>query len=85
MSAKILKTILMESLKGKIGSKYLKIQEPAAPKTKSSKYRKNSPMHKAILILMHHPNIVIDQDLINDARIEKNLGYYYFKIHYLLD
>jgi DNA primase len=74
MSAKILKTILMESLKGKIGSKYLKIQEPAAPKTKSSKYRKNSPMHKAILILMHHPNIVIDQDLINDARIEKNLG-----------
>ena len=74
MSAKILKTILMESLKGKIGSKYLKIQEPTAPKTKSSKYRKNSPMHKAILILMHHPNIVIDQDLINDARIEKNLG-----------
>ena len=31
-------------------------------------------MHKAILIVMHHPGIVIDQDLVNDIRIKDNLG-----------
>ena len=74
MNAEILKTILMDSLRSKIGSRYLKTQKAVTPVINSSKYRKNSPMHKAILILMHHPNIVIEQDLINDARIEDNLG-----------
>ena len=74
MNAEILKTMLMDSLRSKIGSRYLKTQKAVTPVINSSKYRKNSPMHKAILILMHHPNIVIEQDLINDARIEDNLG-----------
>ena len=74
MNAEILKTMLMDSLRSKIGSRYLNTQAAAAPVINSPKYRKNSPMHKAVLILMHHPNIIIEQDLINDARIEDNLG-----------
>ena len=74
MNAKILKTLLMETLRDKIGSKYSRAQEVVTPVIKRSKNRKNSPMHKAILILMHHPDIVIDQDLINDIRIKDNLG-----------
>jgi len=74
MKAEILKTILIDSLRSKIGSRYLKAQKIVTPVINSSKHRKNSPMHKAVLILMHHPNIVIEQDLINDARIEDNLG-----------
>ena len=74
MNAKILKTMLMETLRDKIGSKYLTTQKVVTPVIKSSKSRKNSPMHKAILVLMHHPDIVIDQDLVNDVRIKDNLG-----------
>ena len=74
MNAEILKTMLMDSLRSKIGSRYLNTKTAAAPVINSPKYRKNSPMHKAVLILMHHPNIIIEQDLINDARIEDNLG-----------
>ncbi len=74
LNAKILKNMLLVSLNEKIGSKYNDTKENSYSKTKQNKYKTSSPLQKAILILMHHPNISIDEKLIRDNHLKDNIG-----------
>ena len=74
LNAKILKNMLHESLSEKIGAKYTSSKEDKQNSTKIKKYKTTSPLQKAILTLMHHPKIEIDESLINDKRINDNPG-----------
>ena len=74
LQAKILKRILSDSLKDKIGAKYKTRQENIIEPSKNFSPKTTSPLQKSILILMHHPDISIDENLLNDSRIENNTG-----------
>ena len=74
LQAKILKRILSDSLKDKIGAKYKTRQENIIEPPKNFSPKTTSPLQKSILILMHHPDISIDENLLNDSRIENNTG-----------
>ena len=73
LNAKILKDIITEFLKEKVGAKYSMNEKPREV-INSKKFKTHSPLQKAILILMHHPNIKVDENLINDNRIKDNQG-----------
>jgi len=73
LNAEILKGIIYEFLKDKIGAKYSP-DNKSQNTTRSTKYKTNSPLQKAILILMHNPNINVDENLVNDNRIKDNQG-----------
>ena len=73
LNAKILKDIITEFLKEKVGAKYSMNEKPREI-INSKKFKTYSPLQKAILILMHHPNIKVDENLINDNRIKDNQG-----------
>jgi DNA primase len=74
LNAKILKTIISNSLKEKVGAKYI-IDNKGNEIIQKRKITKSaSPLQKAILILMHNPNIEVDESIVNDSRIEKNQG-----------
>ena len=67
--------MLHESLNEKIGAKYLSQADNVSIKKKTKKnFTTSSPLQKAILILLHHPNLKIDQDLLQDNRISDNKG-----------
>ena len=74
LNAKILKDILSESLRDKIGAKYISKVNNNKANVKVKKYKTTSPLQKAILILMHHPKMQIDESLVNDSRIKNNAG-----------
>ncbi len=74
LNAKILKDILSESLRDKIGAKYISKVKNNKANVKVKKYKTTSPLQKAILILMHHPKMQIDESLVNDSRIKNNAG-----------
>ena len=75
LKAPIFKKILHESLNDRIGSKYLPPSELKDPKKeKISSNKAKSPLQKAILILLHHPSINIDEELLSDKRIASNEG-----------
>ena len=74
LSAKILKNMLLVSLNEKIGSKYDETKDNSSPKIKQKKYKTTSPLQKAILILLHHPNISVDEKLIRDNHLKDNIG-----------
>ena len=74
LNAKILKNMLHETLSEKIGAKYTPMEENKKNSTKIKKYKAVSPLQKAILTLMHHPKIEIDETLIDDKRINDNPG-----------
>ena len=74
LSAKILKDILSESLRDKIGAKYISKEKNNRANVKVKKYKTTSPLQKAILVLMHHPKMKIDESLVNDNRIKDNAG-----------
>ncbi len=74
LNAKILKNMLHETLSEKIGAKYTPMEENKKNSTKIKKYKAVSPLQKAILTLMHHPKIEIDENLIDDKRINDNPG-----------
>ena len=74
LNAKILKNMLLVSLNEKISSKYNDTKENSYSKIKQNKYKTSSPLQKAILILMHHPNISIDEKLIRDNHLKDNIG-----------
>jgi DNA primase len=74
LNAKILKSIISNSLKEKVGAKYI-IDNKGNEIIQKRKITKSaSPLQKAILILMHNPNIEVDESIVNDSRIEKNQG-----------
>ncbi len=79
LNARILKTMLLESLNKKIGSKYIIKKKNFSPLTKIKKFKTSSILHKAISILMHNPKIKIDENLINDNRIKDNTGIHVLK------
>ena len=74
LQAKILKGILSESLRDKVGAKYISKGENKKVYLKDSRYKATSPLQKSILILMHHPKMSIDESLVNDMRIKDNPG-----------
>ncbi len=75
LKAPIMKKMLHESLSEKIGAKYVSQVGEVRSKNKTKKnFASSSPLQKAILILLHHPNIKIDQDLLQDNRISDNKG-----------
>lgn len=74
LQAKILKRILSDSLRDKVGAKYEPKQENVKSPSKFFSPKTTSPLQKSILILMHHPDINIEENLINDSRIENNTG-----------
>ena len=79
LNAKILKEIIYEFLKEKIGAKYTNNKSPDfvnknSNVSQSKRHKTHSPLQKAILILMHNPNLNIDENLINDDRIQDNQG-----------
>ena len=79
LNAKILKEIIYEFLKEKIGAKYSNNKSPDfvnknSNVSQSKRHKTHSPLQKAILILMHNPNLNIDENLINDDRIQDNQG-----------
>ena len=74
LSAKILKDILSESLRDMIGAKYISKEKNSITNVKVKKYKTTSPLQKAILVLMHHPKMKIDESLVNDNRIKDNAG-----------
>ena len=73
LNAEILKDIIYEFLKDKVGAKYSP-DNKSQNITRSIKYKANSPLQKAILILMHNPSINLDENLVNDNRIKDNQG-----------
>ena len=73
LNAEILKDIIYEFLKDKVGAKYSP-DNKSQNITRSTKYKANSPLQKAILILMHNPSIDLDENLVNDNRIKDNQG-----------
>ena len=73
LNAEILKDIIYEFLKDKVGAKYSP-DNKSQNITRSTKYKANSPLQKAILILMHNPSINVDENLVNDKRIKDNQG-----------
>ena len=74
LNAKILKGFLSESLKEKAGAKYISDQKKTKAVTNLKNNKSSSPLQKAILILMNHPHIKIDYDIVNDDRIGDNKG-----------
>ena len=74
LNAKILKGFLSESLKEKAGAKYISDQKNTKVVTNLKNNKSSSPLQKAILILMNHPHIKIDYDIVNDDRISDNKG-----------
>ncbi len=74
LNAKILKGFLSESLKEKAGAKYISDQKNTKAVTNLKNNKSSSPLQKAILILMNHPHIKIDYDIVNDDRIGDNKG-----------
>jgi len=75
LKAPIMRKMLHESLNEKIGAKYLSQADNVSIKKKTKKnFTTSSPLQKAILILLHHPNLKIDQDLLQDNRISDNKG-----------
>ena len=74
LNAKILKGFLSESLKEKAGAKYISDQKNTKAVTNLKNNKSSSPLQKAILILMNHPHIKIDYDIVNDDRISDNKG-----------
>jgi len=75
LKAPIMRKMLHESLNEKIGAKYLSQADNASIKKKTKKnFTTSSPLQKAILILLHYPNLKIDQDLLQDNRISDNKG-----------
>ena len=75
LKAPIMKKMLIESLNEKIGAKYASETTKVISKTKVKKnFNTSSPLQKAILILLHYPNIKIDQNLLKDSRISDNPG-----------
>ena len=74
LQAKILKRILSDSLKDKVGAKFETKQENIIKPSRNLSPKTTSPLQKSILILMHHPDISIDENLLNDSRIENNAG-----------
>ena len=74
LNAKILKGFLSESLKEKAGAKYISDQKNTKVVTNLKNNKSSSPLQKAILILMNHPHIKIDYDIVNDDRIGDNKG-----------
>ena len=74
LNAKILKGFLSESLKEKAGAKYISDQKKTKAVTNLKNNKSSSPLQKAILILMNHPHIKIDYDIVNDDRISDNKG-----------
>ena len=73
LNAEILKDIIYEFLKDKVGAKYFP-DNKSQNITRNTKYKANSPLQKAILILMHNPSINVDENLVNDNRIKDNQG-----------
>ena len=61
-------------MKDKIGAKYKTRQENIIEPSRIFSPKTTSPLQKSILILMHHPDISIDENLLNDSRIENNTG-----------
>ena len=55
LQAKILKRILSDSLRDKVGAKYEPKQENIRSSSKVFSPKTTSPLQKSILILMHHP------------------------------
>ena len=75
LKAPIMKKMLIESLNEKIGAKYASETTKIVSKKKVKKnFNASSPLQKAILILLHYPNIKIDQNLLKDSRISDNQG-----------
>ena len=74
LNAKILKDIIYEFLKEKVGVKYIAENHKQKTIVNNKQYKTTSPLQKAILILLHNPNIKINEDLINDFRIKDNQG-----------
>ena len=73
LNAKILKSIITEFLKEKVGAKYSVNKEPKEV-MKRKKFITHTPLQKAILILMHNPSIEVDENLVHDNRIKDNQG-----------
>ena len=73
LNAKILKGIITEFLKEKVGAKYSVNKEPKEV-MKRKKFITHTPLQKAILILMHNPSIKVDENLVHDNRIKDNQG-----------
>lgn len=74
LNAKILKQIIMEYLKEKIGVKYISKKNKLEESVQHKKYKTTSPLQKAVLILLHNPHVNIDEELFNDTRIKGNKG-----------
>ncbi|MDC6480099.1 DNA primase, partial [Gammaproteobacteria bacterium] len=74
LNAKILKQIIMEYLKEKIGVKYISKKNKLEESVQHKKYKTTSPLQKAVLILLHNPYVNIDEELFNDTRIKGNKG-----------
>ena len=74
LNAKILKDIIYEFLKEKVGVKYIAENHKQKTIVNNKQYKTTSPLQKAILILLHNPNIKINEGLINDFRIKDNQG-----------
>ena len=74
LNAKILKGFLSDSLKERVGAKYISEQKNTNVIQNFKNNKSTSPLQKAILILLNHPDIKLDIDIVNDERISENKG-----------
>ena len=74
LNAKILKGFLLDSLKERVGAKYILEQRNKKVVQNFQNNKSKSPLQKAILILLNHPHIKLDIDIVNDERISANKG-----------
>ena len=65
---------MSENLKERVGAKFILEQKNTKVIRKLEENRSSSPLQKAILILLNHPLIKIDHDIVNDDRISDNKG-----------
>ena len=75
LRAPIFRKMLHQSLSSKVNSENSTSKyDNKTNKSKTSTKIANTPLQRAILILLHHPSIKIDYDLLEDKRIAHNSG-----------
>tara|TARA_B100000925_G_scaffold142817_1_gene106999 strand:- start:543 stop:2258 length:1716 start_codon:yes stop_codon:yes gene_type:complete len=75
LKAPIFRKMLHQSLSSKVNSENSTSKyDNKTNKSKTSTKIANTPLQRAILILLHHPSIKIDYDLLEDKRIAHNPG-----------
>lgn len=75
LKAPIFRKMLHQSLSSKVNSENSTSKyDNKTNKSKNSTKIANTPLQRAILILLHHPSIKIDYDLLEDKRIAHNPG-----------